>query len=170
MLKKTILLLNKLGYKVLIPAHSESARAYISKGFLEEAKTIATENVSTFSALISNDIPLVGIEPSAILGFRDEYPNLVDATLKSNAENLAQNVFTIEEFLANEMNANKIDVSNYKNRSVIIKGCSKKNIPENSYIQLIQKIQPVVKSIMYGEACSSVPLFKKKNIPNNSNL
>ena len=65
---------------------------------------------------------------------------------------------------------NEIDVSNYKNRSVIIKGCSKKNIPENSYIQLIQKIQPVVKSIMYGEACSSVPLFKKKNIPNNSNL
>ena len=65
---------------------------------------------------------------------------------------------------------NEIDVSNYKNRSVIIKGCSKKNIPENSYVQLIQKIQPVVKSIMYGEACSSVPLFKKKNIPNNSNL
>ena len=65
---------------------------------------------------------------------------------------------------------NEIDVSNYKNRSVIIKGCSKKNIPENSYTQLIQKIQPVVKSIMYGEACSSVPLFKKKNIPNNSNL
>ena len=60
---------------------------------------------------------------------------------------------------------NEIDVSNYKNRSVIIKGCSKKNIPENSYTQLIQKIQPVVKSIMYGEACSSVPLFKKKKHP-----
>lgn len=56
----------------------------------------------------------------------------------------------------------KIDVSSYKDRPVIIKGCSKKNIPENSYIQLIQKIQPVAKSIMYGEACSSVPLFKKK--------
>ena len=56
----------------------------------------------------------------------------------------------------------KIDVSNYKDRPVIIKGCSKKDIPENSYIQLIQKIQPVAKSIMYGEACSSVPLFKKK--------
>jgi len=45
-----------------------------------------------------------------------------------------------------------------------------KNIPENSYIQLIQKIQPVVKSIMYGEACSSVPLFKKKNISYDSNI
>ena len=64
----------------------------------------------------------------------------------------------------------KIDISNYKNKSVIIKGCSKKNIPENSYIQLIQKIQPVVKSIMYGEACSSVPLFKKKNISYDSNI
>ena len=59
----------------------------------------------------------------------------------------------------------KIDVSNYKDRSVIIKGCSKKDIPENSYIQLIQKIQPVAKSIMYGEACSSVPLFKKNKYP-----
>ena len=57
-----------------MPAHSESARAYISKGFLEQAKTIATENVNTFSTLVSKDIPLVGIEPSAILGFRDEYP------------------------------------------------------------------------------------------------
>ena len=71
--KKTILLLNELGYNVLMPDHSESARAYISKGFLEEAKTIATENVSTFSTLVSKDTPLVGIEPSAILGFRDEY-------------------------------------------------------------------------------------------------
>ena len=59
----------------------------------------------------------------------------------------------------------KIDISNYKDRSVIIKGCSKKDIPENSYIQLIQKIQPVAKSIMYGEACSSVPLFKKNKYP-----
>lgn len=55
-----------------------------------------------------------------------------------------------------------IEVSEFTDKPIIIKGCSNKSIPENSYIQLIQKLQPVAKSIMYGEACSSVPLFKKK--------
>lgn len=57
---------------------------------------------------------------------------------------------------------NSLDTSTYIDKPVIVKGCSNKPIPENSYIQLIQKLQPVVKSIMYGEACSSVPLYKKK--------
>jgi hypothetical protein len=48
----------------------------------------------------------------------------------------------------------------YKNKPVIIKGCANKPIPETAYIQLIEKLQPIVKSIMFGEACSSVPLFK----------
>lgn len=56
----------------------------------------------------------------------------------------------------------KINVAQYKNRLVIIKGCTNKFIPENAYIKLIQILQPIVKSLMYGEACSSVPLFKKK--------
>ena len=54
-----------------------------------------------------------------------------------------------------------MDVSEYENLPVIIKGCSRKPVPPNAYIQLINKLQPVAKSIMYGEACSSVPLFKK---------
>ena len=143
--KKTILLLNKLGYKVFMPAHSESARAYISKGFLEEAKTIATNNVSIFSALISNDKPLIGIEPSAILGFRDEYPNLVDANLRSTAENLAENVFTIEEFLAKELNAHKIDISKFttKSETVYYHGhCHQKALSSNTYAETILKMPP----------------------------
>jgi hypothetical protein len=55
-----------------------------------------------------------------------------------------------------------LDVSPYVDKPVIIKGCSKKPVPENAYLMAIEKIQPVAKSIMYGEACSSVPLFKKK--------
>jgi hypothetical protein len=54
-----------------------------------------------------------------------------------------------------------MDVTPYANMPVIIKGCSRKPVPQNAYIQLINKIQPVARSIMYGEACSSVPLFKK---------
>lgn len=57
---------------------------------------------------------------------------------------------------------NALDVSEYQDKFLIIKGCSNKPVPESAYIELIQKLQPVAKSIMYGEACSSVPLFKKK--------
>ena len=54
-----------------------------------------------------------------------------------------------------------LDVSEYQGKPVIIKGCSKKPVPQNAYIRIIEKLQPVAKSLMYGEACSSVPLFKK---------
>ena len=57
---------------------------------------------------------------------------------------------------------NTLDLSNYQNKFVIIKGCSHKPVPESAYSDLIQKLQPVAKSILYGEACSSVPLFKRK--------
>ena len=56
----------------------------------------------------------------------------------------------------------KLDLSIYKDQLVIIKGCSNKPIPENAFIQLTQRLQPIAKSVMYGEACSSVPLFKRK--------
>ncbi len=55
----------------------------------------------------------------------------------------------------------ELDVSQYADKPVIVKGCSNKPVPQNAYIQIIEKLQPVVKSLMYGEACSSVPLFKK---------
>ena len=55
-----------------------------------------------------------------------------------------------------------LDLSQYKDQPVIIKGCSEKTVPQDAYVQLIAKLQPVVKSLFYGEACSSVPLYKKK--------
>ena len=55
-----------------------------------------------------------------------------------------------------------LDLSQYLDQPVIIKGCSEKTVPQDAYVQLIAKLQPVVKSLFYGEACSSVPLFKKK--------
>jgi hypothetical protein len=54
-----------------------------------------------------------------------------------------------------------LDYSKYKDKSVILKGCSKKPVPESAYIMAVQKLQPFAKSIMYGEACSAVPLYKK---------
>ncbi len=56
----------------------------------------------------------------------------------------------------------KLNVSEFQDKSVIIKGCSKKPVPANAYLFLAEKLRPVAKSIMYGEACSSVPLYKRK--------
>lgn len=56
----------------------------------------------------------------------------------------------------------EINYSIYQNKPIILKGCSKKPVPESAYIIAIQKLQRVAKSIMYGEACSAVPLYKKK--------
>jgi hypothetical protein len=55
-----------------------------------------------------------------------------------------------------------IDVSDYQDKLIIIKGCSKKPVPPNAYLFLAERLKPVAKSIMYGEACSSVPLYKRK--------
>ncbi|APA00766.1 FAD-binding and (Fe-S)-binding domain-containing protein [Flavobacterium commune] len=99
-------LLTKLGYEVVVVEHEESGRAYISKGFLEEAKMIAIKNVATFAPIISDDCQLIGIEPSAILTFRDEYLRLAED--KTAAEKLAKNVLTIEEFFKKEIGAGKI--------------------------------------------------------------
>lgn len=55
----------------------------------------------------------------------------------------------------------QLDYTSYQDKPVIIKGCSKKPVPESAYVLAVQYLQPVAKSIMYGEACSAVPLYKK---------
>jgi len=105
---KTILLLEKLGYRVIIPYHYESGRAYLSKGLLRKAKRIANRNVSKLHELISEQTPLIGIEPSAIVAFRDEYPELVAGELKSQALHLARYTYFIDEFLCKEAESGKI--------------------------------------------------------------
>jgi len=57
---------------------------------------------------------------------------------------------------------NTLDISGFSNKPIIIKGCAKKPVPQNAYIMLANKLKPIAHSIMYGEACSSVPLYKKK--------
>ena len=57
-----------------------------------------------------------------------------------------------------------LDLKNFKDKPIIIKGCSNKPVPKNAYIMIANKLKPIAKSIMYGEACSSVPLYKKQKI------
>lgn len=105
---KAVQLLRKLGYEVIPVEHPESARALLSKGFLRKAKVIAEKNVRLFSEIISENTPLVGIEPSAILGFRDEYPDLVGEPLREAAKQLAKHVYMIDEFLSTEADLGRI--------------------------------------------------------------
>src|SRR5205807_6530012 len=90
---KAVLLLEKLGYDVIIPRHEESGRAWLSKGLIRVAKKIANENIRLLSPLITDATPLIGIEPSAILTFRDEYIDLADDDQLIAAKALEKNVF-----------------------------------------------------------------------------
>jgi len=100
-------LLTKLGYKVHAITHLDSARAMISKGFLEEARIEVNKNLAFFRDKISDEIPLLGIEPSAILGFRDEYLRLAHDI--DSATQIAKNSFLVEEFLASELRKGILD-------------------------------------------------------------
>lgn len=73
------------------------------------------------------------------------------------------NLEELETILYSEI-ISKLDVSELADKPVIVKGCSRKPVPKNAYLFLIEKLQPVVKTLFYGEACSSVPLYKKPKI------
>lgn len=105
---KAILLLEKLGYEAIIPQHHESARAWLSKGLIRNAKKIINKNISLLSPIINEQTPLIGIEPSAILAFRDEYIDLADDENFEAAKKLSKNVFTIDEFIAAEISKGNI--------------------------------------------------------------
>ena len=96
-------LLTSLGYEVIVPRTAESGRAAISKGCLHLASKYAVKNVKLLSHKISDSTPLVGIEPSCILTFRDEYPNLVPPAMKQEAEQLGKNCLLYDEFIMREV-------------------------------------------------------------------
>ncbi|MAO07801.1 MAG: FAD-binding oxidoreductase [Alteromonas sp.] len=112
-------LLLGLGYKVGLVSHLDSARAMISKGFLEEAKVEVDKNIAFLKDLVSEETPLLGIEPSAILGFRDEYLRL--ANDKLSAQEIAKNSFLIEEFLASEIQNGRIGSDRFIDASATLK-------------------------------------------------
>jgi FAD/FMN-containing dehydrogenase/Fe-S oxidoreductase len=105
---KAIKLLNSLGYKVILPDHTESGRTFLSKGMIRKAKKIARHNITLLKDLISKEQPLVGIEPSAILCFRDEYIDLAGDTLKDDARKLSGNCLLFDEFILRETAKGKI--------------------------------------------------------------
>lgn len=96
-------LLTALGYQVIVPKHLESGRAAISKGCLHLASRFARQNVKMLRDIVSDETPLVGIEPSCILTFRDEYPDLVPSDMRDDTTRLAQNCLLYDEFIMREV-------------------------------------------------------------------
>ncbi len=91
--------LNAIGYRVILPDHEESGRTYLSKGLVRKARKIANHNIRKLKDLVSGETPLIGLEPSAILSFRDEYPDLAAPGLKDAADKLARHAMLFEEFV-----------------------------------------------------------------------
>jgi len=128
---KAIILLTKLGYEVKIPIHVESGRTFLSKGLVRTSKKIATENVILLSSIISEERPLIGIEPSAILAFRDEYPELVEPVLQPAARELAKNTMLFDEFISSEIDKGNITSEHFTNgkKQILLHGhCQQKAI------------------------------------------
>jgi FAD/FMN-containing dehydrogenase/Fe-S oxidoreductase len=126
---KAIQLLEKLGYNVIIPDHIESGRTWLSKGLIRKAKSIAEKNIRMLAPLVSTDHPLIGVEPSAILTFRDEYMDLADESLLDDARKLKLSSFMIDEFIAMEIDKGNINSSQFTTeaRKVILHGhCQQK--------------------------------------------
>jgi len=149
---KTILLLERLGYEVIIPVHEESGRAWLSKGLIRAAKKIANKNISLLSKLVTAETPLIGVEPSAILTFRDEYVDLAEDHLLDKAKQLATNVYLVDEFIAKEIEKGNIRKEHFTKEKKKIKlhgHCQQKalssvahsakllSLPENYSVEII---------------------------------
>jgi FAD/FMN-containing dehydrogenase/Fe-S oxidoreductase len=117
----TVKLLDKLGYEIKFLDHYESGRSFLSKGLLEEARELARKNVALFHKHITKETPLIGVEPSAILTFRDEYPDLLRGEEKKAAQQIAGHTLMIEEFLAKELDAGNINVALFREQRELIK-------------------------------------------------
>lgn len=133
---KAIQLLERLGYEVIIPEHIESGRAWLSKGLIRHAKKIADKNVELLIPLISEETPLIGIEPSAILTFRDEYPELVSEKNIEAAYYLKKHTYLIDEFIAREAAEGHISPERFTKepRTVVLHGhCQQKALSSTDH-------------------------------------
>jgi Fe-S oxidoreductase len=139
--RKTVELLTRLGYEVAIPEHRESARTWLSKGLVAKAREIANDNVRRLAPLVSGETPLVGIEPSAILGFRDEYIDLADGDLKETARTLSQHCLMLEEFIARELDAGRIGPDRFTAEKRVVK------LHGHCFQKALASVVPTVRSL-----------------------
>jgi FAD/FMN-containing dehydrogenase/Fe-S oxidoreductase len=147
-------LLNRLGYEVIIPPHVESGRAHLSKGLVRAAGRLAARNVELLHGVVTANAPLIGLEPSALLGFRDEYPDLVPPQLKPAALKLSKQTLLFEEFIAREAAAGRIRRESFhpQQKTVWLHGhCHQKTLSSlNPIVQALQLAELDVRLIPSG--------------------
>lgn len=136
----TVKLLDKLGYGIKVLDHHDSGRSFLSKGLLKEARELARKNVALFKDHITHETPLVGVEPSAILTFRDEYPDLLRGAEKEAALKISHHTLMIEEFLSKELEAGNIDPALFREQRALIKvhgHCQQKALSTLTHVKKI---------------------------------
>lgn len=136
--KKAVNLLQKLNYKVEMAPITDSGRTYLSKGILEQAQKLAINNLAVLSPIISNNSVLVGIEPSAILSFKDEYKRLVSKEKQADLAQLNKNTFLIDEFIFNEIKLGNISSNQFtlETKNIKLHGhCHQKTLSKISFTE-----------------------------------
>lgn len=126
-------LLTSLGYRVEMAEHDVSGRTFYSKGLVRKGRKVAINNVTRLGKRVSADKPLVGIEPSAILAFRDEYPDLVGDELREMAISLSSNSLMIDEFISREYEAGRIKSDRFTDdkKEILLHGhCQQKAVAD----------------------------------------
>ncbi len=147
--KDAIALLVGLGYEVTL-FQAESGRTFLSKGFLKQAKKLANINLEKLKTHLENNLPILGLEPSAILSFRDEYQRLCEKS--ELLDKLASNTFLMEEFLASKISTGELGPELFTDESRKVKihnHCHQKalsnqkvtfdvlNLPQNYTVSII---------------------------------
>ncbi len=133
---KAVMFFERLGYEVIIPQIEISGRTYLSKGLLKQARKIINKNIQQLSGKITEQSPLVGIEPSAILTFRDEALDLIDDSLLEQAKEISRWTYTFEEFVAREIDKGLITSKEFitDKKKIIFHGhCYQKALSSTKY-------------------------------------
>ncbi|MDY3547673.1 DUF2480 family protein [Riemerella anatipestifer] len=121
------------------------------KDFREKVKTLDLELYKDTYVYIYNSAEAI-VPLWAYFLIASQLSGVAKKVIYGNKEEL--------ELLIMHQAINSYDFSNLKDKRVLVKGCTDENIPENAYIELVEKLKPIVKSLMFGEACSNVPIFK----------
>ena len=134
-------LLNGLGYRILVAKSTLSGRTFLSKGLIRTAQKIARRNVEIFAPLIGEETPLVGIEPSAILGFRDEFPDLVGPAQKAEAMKISKHALLYDEFIMREVHKGLITPEAFTREPAIIR------VHGHCHQKALASVQPTVEML-----------------------
>ncbi len=150
--EKFLLLLSRLGYEVRLAPVSNCGRILFSKGLIKRAKRLAKKNIENIKDLICDNHPLIGIEPSAILSFRDEYPLLIEGDIS----HITRNCLCFDEFIYCEMQKGNIRQEQFtdKEQEIIYHThCQQKAIIGEKYMQAILSLPTNYKATAIHSGC-----------------